>query len=269
VIFDTGKTRIDVEPRTDDDLGVSSFSAYVLNSPYARPRGVDPEKFNEFLTPLQSLQIQDFIDDDPSSPASYGLDKPARLYLEAAGFTLDLLLGNPAEGGTRYAKLAGSPGVFTVSGVDPIINTTPFTLVDKFALILSIDTVDRFEVSGDGRILMAEIQGKGDEAVFTLDGKKTEDKPFRQFYQAVIGLLTDAEYSGEPSPNSQSPAAGGAVTIRYWLNTPPGREAAISLIPYNRDFYVLSQNGTAEFLISRTQVRTLFSSADSMVYADD
>jgi hypothetical protein len=44
---------------------------------------------------------------------------------------------------------------------------------------------------------------------------------------------------------------------------------AISLIPYNRDFYILDMNGTTEFLISRAQVQRIFDSADSMEYAED
>jgi hypothetical protein len=237
----------------------------MLTSPYARNQGVDGEKFNEFISPLQSLQIRDFIDDNPPSLAPYGLDKPARLYVESDVSSLDLLLGN-AEGDAYYAKKADSPEVFTVGGLEGMINTRAFTIVDKFALILNIDTVDRFVISEDGKALLtAEIKGKGDEAIFTLNGKKTADKPFRAFYQAVIGLLVDAEYSG-PRPSGNP---GGVITIRYWLNTPPGQEMAISLIPYNRDFYILDMNGTTEFLISRAQVKKIFDSADSMEYAED
>jgi hypothetical protein len=265
LILDTGKTRIDVSPKTEEDTGVSSFSTYVLTSPYARKQGVDGEKFTEFLAPLQSLQIRDFIDDNPSSLAVYGLDKPARLYVETDAASLDLLLGNPA-GDAYYARKADSAGVFTVAGLEPMINTGPFTIVDKFALILNIDSVDRFVVSEDGKALLtAEIRGKGDEAVFTLNGRRTIDKPFRTFYQAVIGLLADAEYSG-PRPSG---SVSGVITIRYQLNTPPGQEKAINLIPYNRDFYILSMDGITEFLISRAQVRKIFESADSMEYVEE
>jgi hypothetical protein len=264
LILDTGKTLIDVSPKTEADTGVSSFSTYMLTSPYTRKQGVDGEKFGELLTPLQSLQIRDFIDDNPSTLAVYGLDKPMRLYIETDETSLDLLLGN-AAGDAYYAKRADAPGVFTVAALEPVINTRPFTIVDKFALILNIDSVDRIVVSEDGKALLtAEIQGTGDEAVFTLNGRRTADKPFRTFYQAVIGLLADAEYEGQrPSTN-----VSGVITIRYQMNTPPGQEWALSLIPHNRDFYILSIDGVTEFLISRAQVRNIFDSADSMEYAD-
>ncbi|MDR1862763.1 MAG: DUF4340 domain-containing protein [Treponema sp.] len=265
LILDTGKTRIDVSPKTEADTGVSSFSTFMLTSPYTRKQGVDGEKFGEFLAPLQSLQIRDFINDNPASLGPYGLDNPMRLYVETDVSSLDLFLGN-AEGDAYYAKKADSPEVFTVGGLEAVVNARAFTIVDKFALILNIDTVDRFVISEDAKALLtAEIKGKGDEAVFTLNGRKTADKPFRAFYQTVIGLLTDAEYSGpRPSNNPR-----GVITIRYYLNTPPGQETAASLIPYNRDFYILDMDGTTEFLISRAQVQRIFDSADSMEYAED
>jgi hypothetical protein len=265
LILDTGKTRIEVSPKTEEDTSVSSFSAFVLTSPYTRNQGVDSEKFTEFLTPLQSLQIRDFIDDNSPALAVYGLDTPIRLYVETDQSSLDLLLGK-AEGGAYYAKKADAPGVFTVAGLEQMINTRPFTITDKFALILNIDSVDRLVVSEDGEArLTAEIKGKGDEAVFTLNGRRTADKPFRNFYQAVIGLLTDAEYEG-PRPSGN---VSGVITIRYQLNTPAGREMALSLIPHDRDFYILDMDGITEFLISRAQVRRIFESADSMEYEEE
>jgi hypothetical protein len=262
LILDTGKTRIDVSPKGEGDTGVSLFSTHILSASYTRPHGVDSEKFTELLAPLQSLQIRDFIDDNPSSLAPYGLDRPARLYVETDVDSLDLLLGGAVEG-AYYAKKADAGGVFTVADLEPLLNTRPFTIVDKFALILNIDLVDRFVVSEDGRALLtAEIKGKGDEAVFTLNGKRTADKPFRTFYQAVIGLLADAEYSG-PRPSG---GASGVIDIRYRLNTPPGKETGLSLIPYNRDFYILNIDGITEFLISRAQVRKIFETAEAMEY---
>jgi hypothetical protein len=264
LVLDTGKTLIDVSPKTEADTGVSSFSSFVLTSPYTRKQGVDSEKFGEFLGPLQGLKIRDFIDDNPSALAVYGLDKPMRLYVETGEASLDLLLGN-AQGDAYYAKRADSAGVFTVAALGPVINVKPFTIVDKFALILNIDSVDRLVVSEDGKALLtAEIQGKGDEAVFTLNGRRAVDKPFRNFYQAVIGLLADADYEG-PRPST---GAGGVIMISYWLNTPPGQRMALSLIPYSRDFYILDIDGVTEFLISRAQVRKIFDSADSMEYTD-
>jgi hypothetical protein len=190
----------------------------------------------------------------------YGLDKPGRIYVETPEETLDILFGK-SEFGLCYAMVPGNYSVFTLEGLEPIISVSPFKLTDKFALIYNIDNVDSFTVSADGRVLEATVQGKGDEAIFHLNGRRTADKEFRTFYQAVIGLLMDAEYSGAPADGQ-----GTDVVVSYRMNTPPGFRPSIRLIPYNRDFYILEKEGQREFLIARTQVRKIFEAADTMVY---
>ncbi|MCL2473074.1 MAG: hypothetical protein FWF26_05280, partial [Treponema sp.] len=136
---------------------------------------------------------------------------------------------------------------------------------DRFALLVNIDWVDRLTISGGEQNLAADLRGSGDEAVFSLNGKKTVTSSFRNFYQTVIGLLIDTEI---PAGQRPDPKAAGTITIEYQLNTPPDSRASITLIPYNRDFYALWQEGTAEFLISRNQVRKIYDVADTMEYAE-
>jgi len=277
-----GATRIDISPKPNPAPPYldASFSTLVITSPYKLPRGVDGEALDKAITPLKNLQITDFIDDTPSSLQPYGLDKPARINIRTSPSTdsnnnantpppnlpdvsLDLLIGNPVDG-KNYAKLVDAPGVFTVSGLGDLVNVKPFDLIDKFALILNIDKVDHLSISGGPKPLTADFQGKGDDAVYSLNGKKTDSKSFKAWYQAVIGLLADAEYPG-PAQNSGG-GAGGNITIDYQLNTPAGAKASITLVPYNRDFYSLLQEGTTEFLISRNQVNNMYTTADSVTY---
>jgi hypothetical protein len=262
-ILDNGKTRIDIVPRPEDAYLVSNFSQFMLVSPYKARRGVDSQRFSEALEPLQSLQINQFIDDDPSSLAPYGLDKPGKLHIETADGVLDLLFGRNSEG-ELFAKLPDDNVVFTVSNLDPVVSTNAFKLADKFALIFNIDTVNYFTVSGEGRTLRADIKGTKDEPDFALNGKKTLDKEFRNYYQAVIGLLADAEY---PGPLDE-PAVGSPVTIEFNLKEPRDARVSITLRPYNRDYYAMTQDGNTEFVISRSQVRNIFETADKMAYAE-
>jgi hypothetical protein len=190
------------------------------------------------------------------------LDRPGRLYVESSDETLELLFGK-SEYGLRYAMFPGDNTIFTLEGFEPLASPSPFELMDKFALIYNIDSVDGFRVSADGRILEATVQGKGDEAVFHLNGRRTADKEFRVFYQAVIGLLIDAELTGTPARGE-----GTDLVVEYRMNTPPGLNPSIRLIPYNRDFYILEKEGASQFLIARTQARRIFDTADSMVYID-
>jgi hypothetical protein len=255
----SGRT-IDITPRMQDSYLLSSFTSFDLNSPYSATLAVDSEKFGQVLEALQYLQIYAFVDDTPTSLATYGLNRPGRVYIETPDETVDILYGK-SEYGMHYAKVAGNDTVFILEGLEGIISATPFSLIDKFAMIHYIDNVDSFTVTGDGRTLTATIQGKGQEAIFYLDGRRAADQEFRNFYQRVIGLLIDAEHTGPVTRGE-----GTDYVIEYKLNTPAGVTTGIRLIPYDRNFYILERGGVREFRIARTQVRRIFDEADKMVY---
>jgi hypothetical protein len=258
-----GEKIIDMVPRPDNEYLVSNFSQYMLVSPYLRNRGVASDKFAPFLEPLQYLQVNEFVDDNPTSLAPYGLDKPGRFFIDMETGSLDLLFGRGTNG-NLYLKRPDAPGVFTADGFEQVISMTPFVITDKFAMIFNIDNVNTIIVTGEGRTLTADIKGTKDEPEFFLNGKKTADKEFRTWYQAVIGLLVDAEYPGDSGRTD----SGSGLFIEFSLKYPAGTKPAITLTPYNRDFYALIKDGVTEFVISRAQVRSIFDSADKMVYAE-
>jgi hypothetical protein len=240
-------------------------SPYIVTSPYILQRAVNPEVFEQCIAPLNGLSIKIFVDDDPDSLVPYGLDKPVRLYVETTKGTVNLLIGNPLNG-MHYAKTKDAPGVFMLEGLAPLIKASPFSFIDKFALIINIENVDTITITGGKTTLSAELQGTGDEAVFFLNGKKANTKSFRTWYGTVVSLLADAEYPGP----ARNPALDSSeeITISYELNNPSGAKTAITLIPYDRDYYTLLQEGTMEFLISRNQVRTIFETADTMIFEE-
>jgi hypothetical protein len=259
------RIEISLKPKTPTLDFTGLFSTHFITSPYTHTRGVDSEAFDKWLMPFNDLYIADFVDDSPSSLKPYGLDDPVRIYLLTEEESLDLLIGGNEPGGKRYAKLADSPIVFTLDGMESAVNVKPFTLINKFALLMYIDSVAHLSLSGGEKNLSADFRGTGDEAVYYLNGRKTETSSFKTFYQAVIGLLVDAEY---PGPVSQSDGSG-ELTIEYLLNNPPGERLAITLVPYNRDFYALKQDGATEFLISRNQVRRIYETADAVIYDEN
>jgi len=241
---------------------ISTFSSFIMTSPYTLPRGVDSQALEALLTPFNNRRIEEFVNASPSSLSPYGLDNPAARFRLEFGFAyIDLLIGNQT-GTERYAKLSGAPGVFTVSGLDPIVNITPFTLVDRFALLMGINEVAHLSVSGGERPLNADFQGEGPDMVFHLNGRRTEERSSRNWFQSVIALRADAEIP----EGGFSPVSPEYITIEYHLRN--GERASFTLIPFNRDFYALSQEGTMEFLIARNQVRRIFQTADMVVYEE-
>ena len=265
--METPGTLIEIIPRLEENLPPQLLfpaAAHILTSPYSLPWGVNPEAFQNILIPFVGLSIEEFINDSPSSLTPYGLDVPRRIFLQTGARTLDLLIGNEVDG-MHYAKLAdGSGGVFTISGMGNAVNTRPFNLINRFPFLFAIDMVESLTVTGGEIPITASIQGTGLDSIFYLNGMRTEGASFRTFYQALIGLIVDAENPGSPRP----PQAADEITIEFLLHSPAGQRASITLIPYNRDFYILEQNGSLEFFVSRNQVRRIFESASAVVFDD-
>jgi hypothetical protein len=257
------RIEISIKPETPTFDFTGLFSTHLITSPYTQTRGVNSETFDNLVAPFNKLSIADFADDAPSSLKPYGLDDPVRIFLQTKEKSLDLLIGGNDPNGKRYAKLAGAPGVFTLSGMENVVNIKPFTLINKFVLLAYIERVDHLTITGGEKNLSADFKGTGDDRLYYLNGKKTETDSFKNFYQAVIGLLVDAEY---PGPARQQSEDSGELTIEYTYNNPPGERRAVTLVPYNRDFYALKQDGATEFLISRNQVRRIYETAGAVIY---
>jgi hypothetical protein len=260
-IRESDNSRLEITLKGDEPVHVSPFSTHIMTAPYAMPWGVDPEKFNALLEPLQSLRILEFVDKAPASLAPYGLDKPVKVLLQTQNAGIELLVGKKAETG-RYAKRSGDSEVFIIGEIGTVLETKAFDLLNKFALILNIDLVDYFTVRGKDPILTGVIKRlREDEALYYLNDKEVTEKSFKALYQAAIGLLMDAEHPNRPvKPGREE------ITIEYTLNEPENTKAVIKLIPYNRDFYALDAGGVVEFLISRSQVNQLYETAEKADY---
>jgi hypothetical protein len=261
-ILENNGQKIEIVPVSAVNQLVPTLSSYALISPYKVPRGAEIGKFAQIRQSLESLTtIYDFIDDAPASLATYGLDKPGRLYIKDLNHSLDLHFGT-GDDGTLYAKLSDSPVVFTILNLDKIIDIQSFDIVDPFVLIFNINRVKDFSVVGEGRNFMAKIQGTDTQPEFYLNSKKAEDETFRTYYESVIRLFIEAEYPGPAARTAEGPG----ITITYNLKEPAGSLASISLVPYNRDFYSLNQGGATEFLVSRAQVRRIFDAANKIIF---
>jgi hypothetical protein len=217
---------------------------------------------------LKNLRVSNYADYDPASYKPYGLDKPSRLSMVTSMGNLNLLIGKAVGRNYHYAKLPDNREVFTLSGMNELLNVKPFELADKFAIILNIDGIEGFKVEGAGKKIIAGISGKGDGAVFKVNGRQAEDKDFRAFYKTVIGLIADS-----PFPSGvEFPRGGGDedIYVEYTLLEPRGVKISMKLIPYNRDFYALTESGQdrPELLVARQQVRTMFDSFETMAYVD-
>ena len=209
---------------------------------------------------LGAPRIDRIVSDDPEAAAGYGLAPPRYELLarDTEGAELALLFGDERDGEVFF-QVQGRATVYAMQRSRAgVLDLDPFALVDKFVLILNIDTVDAIEIDHPGGryLLTIERTGSGDDVVesFALDGAAMEDKPFRELYQLVIGLLGDAAVP----PEDQAAVLGAQpeVRITYRMNTPDERQS-VSLVSYDRQFYAVVRQGAAEFMVSRAQVARL------------
>ena len=250
-----------VETNPVDVRFANLLTRLAVVQPYAAPRAIDSEKFAEVQSLVVQPRIDRIVSDDPAAAAEYGLAPPRMELLarDAEGAVFELLIGDETDDEVFF-QVPGRATVYaTKRSRARILDLRPFELVDKFVLILNIELVDAIEIEHPGGVnrLTIERTGSGDDLVetFAIDGAAIEDKPFRQLYQLIIGLLADAEL---PAADQAAMLAGAPeVRITYLMNSPPDSRMSAALVPYDRQFFAAIRDDTAEFMVSRAQVARL------------
>ena len=245
----------------DDDRTTLLFSMYQITSPFGMAHAIDGERFQELLDSFPAMFAERFVDDRPSDYAQYGLGPAApTVRLRDSETDLTVVFGKRASDSTYYARIVGRPEVFTLRTDLSFFDTDPFTIVSKFALILSIDKVDRFVVETPDERFVARVERTDDpdaDETFYLNDRVIEDKPFREYYQKAIGLLADGR---NRNPVRREPE----VTVTYHL-TDFEQPFRLELVPHTRGFYAAYRDGRSDFLVSDVQVDRLIAGARSLL----
>ncbi len=268
-----GSKPIEIKINDDrsEDEAQFGLGMWRMTQPYNEPMGVHSENFQSVLDKLSGLAIEDFIDDDPQDLAKYGLEEPsAELLVKDNENTLHLYFGDEYEEDKIYFKTADSKAVYGMKK-DKIsfMDTKPFDIVEKFTYIVNIDNVDKIIVEGRGKthtltlertVEKAEKEGEEDKEITTyyVDGKEVEEKPFKKFYQSLIGILADAENNKELEENPE-------VKTTFFLNVGKDREVHVNYVPYDNDFYAVFRSGKAEFLVHKSQVEDMLDTLEALI----
>jgi len=262
-----GKETIEFVERTgEEDLGALS-SKYVMTIPY-KNRAPDSQKFDELLKQIpSSFMVSSFVDDNPKNLAQYGLAQPEREFIiKDKNAAVHILLGKTTESGEVYAKLSDKPEVFTLSSHDvDFLNVDSFSLIDKFILIVNIDTVDSFIINASGRTTRADIkreapkegEEKGKDHYF-VDGVEVEEGAFKAFYQAAIGILADSQNPAGISKGNPE------VTIIFNMNKGKSPQLTARFYPVDRMYYASQRDGSPSFLVGRYQIDKLLEAIETV-----
>jgi hypothetical protein len=222
---------------------------------------VNASALEPMLAAVATVTALEFDDIESPNLADYGLDNPPYVFeFQTSTANYKLLLGKEKVKGSQiYAKLDGSKEVFT-------LDETPFNFLDKplkeivdvFAYIVNIDSVTRIDLTMDGKTTVMgldvykDAEGKmdSDKDKFTVDGKdasgkdKDDKQPFRNFYQALIGIsLDDIDLTGVPTGTPE-------VSIKYYLKTSPGT-MQVDFISKDANYYYVMRNGKYANIVVR------------------
>ncbi len=270
-------TVIELQQKTsaESKMAYLGFGTYLMTKPYAYAVGVDGEKSATFISSSGNLSFSGFIADDVADLSRYGLAKPwGEILVRDKSNTLHLYLGADRDENNVYAMYADKKSVFTIEKYAlSFLDTKPFSIVDRFAFIPNIEHVDRVELVSGGKthvmiltrsVKKAEKEGEEDETVtaYAVNGKNVEETYFKNYYQMLIGLITEGEIK---APVSGTPE----LKVRYYFNTGALKQADILYIPYNKDFYSISVNGKQSFAISKTQVSAMLKGLDRLLAGEN
>lgn len=256
----------------NDESQSYGLNLFRLVKPYSKPRSVDSEKMQAATNAIPTLEIKEFIEDDAKDFSKYGLDKPS-LEVEAKdnkNNTVHIFLGKDKDDKSVYFKTADSKSVYTIEKdkVQPL-KLDPFAIVDKFAYLVNIDTVDKIVLQGNGKshtitlsrqvTKKAEKEGEKDEVTTTykIDDKDIKEEDFKKYYQTLIGVLVDAEIDKKVDEKSE-------ITTTYYLNAGSEREVTVKYAPYNENFYAVFRDGVSEFVVSKDKVQKIFTELEQL-----
>jgi hypothetical protein len=213
-----------------------------------------------------SFSVRDFVD-RPESLDEYGLDPPvADIEIRDGTNGLRLLAGKPAGADAVFAKLADAPAVFTIgkSDIDFALKADAFKLVNRLPLLVRIDDVDRLSFRVGDRAYLCELLRKelprakdakaGDKpeygTTYVVNGKAIEEGAFKRIYQAIIGIALEGVNPGVLATRNLKIEA----QVVFWRSggRPPRR---FDFVSANSDFFALSLEGDAEFLVTKSRMR--------------
>ena len=179
------------------------------------PLKADSSEVGSLLTTIETLEAQRVINEKPASFQPYGLEPPRfSVSIKTAGAASPKVLHfgeKTPTGADLYARVAGEPRLFVVSGyLEDSLNKTPFGLRDKAALQFERDLVDAVTVEASGAAALSFAK-KGSEWRFT---RPYDAKADAQGIDGLIGRLATARMAAIEAKD------GTADLKKYGLDKP-------------------------------------------------
>lgn len=199
---------VQATPETTMEAGGISFGTHSIVSPVSA--GMDMQDGLPSLLSVFGLTADAVVADntDPATLEKYGLAEPYATAIVVVdnkadapvvdNFTLNV--SQPDAQGVVYLTKDGTPLVYSLSAeAVPWLGKSLFDLMEKTAILPSIDAVASVVVDTQDKSYTFNLTGEGDTLAVTLDGKEVDIKNFKQLYQTLISARYEEQATGEPT----------------------------------------------------------------------
>ena len=244
-----------VELRTGEDVLELSHHDKTGGSVFTQWQIVQPETANTdtaladaLIQSLEGIKLDSFVR-TLTDKAEYGLDDPWRTLTltYSDGSTMTMALGGDAGLGDYYACFDGSDDIYVVDGqsVAFLDGLSLESLVNEFANIVAINSVDSLTVELDGVSSVFTIDRSGEEPVYLRDGEVIDDEAFKAAFQAVNTVPVNGFAVGQDVQD-----APVALTLVYAFNNGEA-EYAVRYCDTSINNYTLDKNGSVSVTVSK------------------
>ncbi len=252
---------MDIRVATESDRVTSSTSKFVMTYPYNMP--VFASKLIEIFPQFSPVNVSQFVEDNPTNLAKYGLDNPEYklTMVDTEGSTYVIRFGNLSEDGRRvYCMMEGKNFVFDMlaNKVEAFKKVDPYVLCDRYAHLISIEDITSVQViSADGEHNYTLSVDKNTKELFFLNGKPATDDTFRTAYRYITGIGLSAD-GGAGIPKTTE-------AMRIVFNFDDGTSYKAVYYEYDDRNYVLDQNGaSSNFLVAKKNISEMYEMINSI-----
>jgi len=195
--------RKEKKPSEKDENSIYNMAVFNITYPYSN-LVASADRLTELFEKFTSLTATEITEENPSDLSKYGLSSPVVVTLTEENATHRIKLGKKIEGNKVYLMYNDVNVVYTAQCefYDAVTNIDASEYLEKFIHLFNIASVESIRLKIDNKESELGIKGydgeKG-EGTFLVNGKKTDEKTFKNIYQSIIGLRLSSVASKEPS----------------------------------------------------------------------
>jgi len=202
------------EKEVKEEEALYDMLAFNITYPYSNlPASAD--RLDELFKKFTFLAAYEITEENPSDLSKYGLMQPTVVTVTEGDTKHIIKLGKKLEGSKVYLMYNDVNVVYTVQCdfYDAVVNLDAAEYLEKFIHLFNIASVESISLKIDNKESLLELKGYDGEkgtGTFLVNGKKTDEKTFKNLYQAVIGIKLSSVAESEPSGEEKA-----SITFKF------------------------------------------------------